>query len=88
MEPTDILPAEKLAFIVYNIGVYESVQKFGGLITSGKIANSTDINKIAELLQDSSAFYDADMMASIINAMLDYSKNLAIRKENLTRSFT
>lgn len=36
MEPTDILPGEKLAFIAYNIGVYESVQKFGGLITRGK----------------------------------------------------
>ena len=34
----DVLPPEKIAFIAYNIGVYESVQKFGGLITSGKIA--------------------------------------------------
>jgi hypothetical protein len=49
MEPTDILPAEKLAFIAYNIGVYESVPKFGRLVTSGKIANSNDINKIAFL---------------------------------------
>ena len=57
-----------------------SHQKFGGLITNAKIANCTDINKIAELLRDSSAFYEADMIASIINAMLDYSKNLAIRK--------
>jgi hypothetical protein len=88
MEPTDILPAEKLAFIAHNIGLYESVQKFGGLFTSGKIANSTDINKIAELLRDSSAFYDADMIASIINAMLDYSKHLAIRKVTLRDTST
>jgi hypothetical protein len=37
MESVDILPPEKIAFIAYNIGVYESVEKFGGLITSGKI---------------------------------------------------
>ena len=80
MESTDVLPAEKVAFIAYNIGVYESVQKFGGLITSGKIANSTDVNKIAEMLQDSSAFYDAEMMASLINTMLYHSKNLTIGK--------
>jgi hypothetical protein len=28
-EPIDIIPPEKIAFIAYNIGVYESVQKFG-----------------------------------------------------------
>jgi hypothetical protein len=39
MESIDVLPPEKIAFIAYNIGVYESVQKFGGLITSGKITN-------------------------------------------------
>ena len=35
-EPIDIVP-ENVSFIAYNIGVYESVQKFGGLITSRKI---------------------------------------------------
>ena len=50
MELIDVLPPEKIAFIAYNIGVYESVQKFGGLITSGKITNGTDVSKIAELL--------------------------------------
>ena len=30
----DVVPPEKVAFIAYNIGVYESVQKFGNLITS------------------------------------------------------
>ena len=34
-EPVDIIPAEKIAFIAYNIGVYESVQKFGALIVNG-----------------------------------------------------
>jgi hypothetical protein len=77
MESTDVLPVEKIAFIAYN-WVYESVQKFGGLITSGKITSSTDVNKIAELLQDSSAFYDTEMMASIINAMLYHTKNSTI----------
>jgi hypothetical protein len=42
--------------------VYESVQKFGGLITSGKITNGTDVSKIAELLLESSAFYDAEFI--------------------------
>jgi hypothetical protein len=37
MESVDILPPEKIAFIAYNIGVYESVQKFGKLITSGSV---------------------------------------------------
>jgi hypothetical protein len=58
--PADILPPEKIAFIAYNIGVYESVQKFRRLITSGKITNSTDVSKVAELLSDSIAFYDAE----------------------------
>lgn len=43
----DVLPPEKIAFIAYNIGVYESVQKFGGLITSGKITDGTDVSKVA-----------------------------------------
>jgi hypothetical protein len=35
-EPIDIIPSEKIAFIAYNIGVFESVQKFGSLIVNGK----------------------------------------------------
>jgi hypothetical protein len=35
--PIDIVPPKKIAFIAYYIGVYESVQKFGSLITSGKL---------------------------------------------------
>jgi hypothetical protein len=49
-QPIDIVPTEKIAFIAYNIGVYGSVQKFGGLITSGKITNNeSDVQKIVQL---------------------------------------
>jgi hypothetical protein len=71
IQPIDIVPPEKVAFIAYNIGVYESIQKFGGLITSGKItSNGSDIQNIAKLLSEAMAFYDAEMIAQIINAML------------------
>ena len=53
MNYVDVLPPEKTAFIAYNIGVYESVQKFGNLITSGKITGNTDVPKVAELLSES-----------------------------------
>ena len=68
MESIDVLPPEKIAFIVYNIGVYESVQKFG------------DVSKIAELLLESSAFYDAEMISSLINTMLYYTSNSIIER--------
>jgi hypothetical protein len=74
----DILPSEKIAFIAYNIGVYESIQKFGRLIMSGKITSNTDASKVAELLSESVAFYDAEMISELINAMLQYTKNTAI----------
>ena len=73
MESIDILPPEKIAFIAYNIGVYESVQKFGGLITSGKIANDTDVSKVVELLSEATAFYDAEMITGLINTMLRHT---------------
>ncbi|MFY9870700.1 MAG: hypothetical protein WAK17_13360 [Candidatus Nitrosopolaris sp.] len=60
--------------------MYESVQKFGGLITSGKITNGTYVSKIAELLLESSAFYDAEMISSLINIMLHYTKNSIIER--------
>jgi hypothetical protein len=80
MESVDILPPEKIAFIAYNIGVYESVQKFGGLITSGKITSNTDVPKVAELLSESNAFYDAEMIAQLINAMLQHRKKSTINR--------
>jgi hypothetical protein len=49
--PFSTSPPKKIAFIAYYIGVYESVQKFGGLITSGKITNNeSDVQKISQLL--------------------------------------
>lgn len=78
----DVLPPEKIAFIAYNIGVYESVQKFGRLITSGKITSNTDVSKVAELLSESVAFYDAEMISELVNAMLRHTKNTAIERIN------
>lgn len=79
MNYDDALPPEKTAFIAYNIGVFESVQKFGNLITSGKIMGDTDVAKVAELLSKSSAFYDAEMIAGLINAMISHvSKSTVI----------
>ena len=71
-EPIDIIPPEKIAFIAYNIGVFESVQKFGGLIINGKISGNdgSDVSRIAELLSEASAYYDAEMISQLINAML------------------
>ena len=80
MESIDILPPEKIAFIAYNIGVYESVQKFGGLITSGKITSNTDVPKVAELQSESNAFYDAEMISQLVNAMLQHRKNSTITR--------
>jgi hypothetical protein len=80
MESVDILPSEKIAFIAYNIGVFESVQKFGRLITSGKITNSTDVPRVAELLSESTAFYDAEMISGLINVMLQHTNNNTINK--------
>src|SRR5215203_4575283 len=75
-QPIDIVPPEKIAFIAYNIGVYESVQKFGSLITSGKITdNESDVQKIAQLLSEASAFYDAEMIAQIINYQRTINNN-------------
>jgi len=76
----DALHPEKIAFIAYNIGVYESVQKFGSLITSGKFSDGADISKVAELLSHASAFYDADMIAGIINAMLYNTRDKIVER--------
>lgn len=67
---TDVMPPEKIAFIAYNVGVFESVQKFGNLITSGKLTGGMDPSKVAELLEEAHAFYDAEMLAQLINGML------------------
>jgi hypothetical protein len=73
MQPSDIediLPPEKIAFIAYNVGIFESVQKFGNLITSGKVTGEMDPVKVAEFLEETRAFYDAEMIAQVINGML------------------
>ena len=73
MQPSDIediLPPEKIAFIAYNIGIFESVQKFGSLITSSKITGGMDPAKVAELLEETRAFYDAEMITQLINGIL------------------
>jgi hypothetical protein len=80
MESVDNLPPEKIAFIAYNIAVYESVQKFGQLIMNGKITNNTDVSKVAELLSESIAFYDAEMISGLINTILRHTKNNTINK--------
>ncbi|HXG05944.1 MAG TPA: hypothetical protein VNI77_01290 [Nitrososphaera sp.] len=74
----DFLPPEKIAFIAYNVGVFESVQKFGSLITSGKISGWMDPTNVAELLENTHAFYDSEMIAQLINGMLAQSRNMTI----------
>ena len=80
MQPSDIdmIPPEKLAFIAYNIGIFESVQKFGNLITSGKITGGMDPSKVAELLEETTAFYDAEMLAQLVNGMLAQRINMKL----------
>ena len=78
MSYADALPPEKIAFIAYNIGVYESVQKFGHLITSGKITGGTDVPKVAELLSETPSFYDAEMISGLMNAMLSHNAKSTI----------
>ncbi|MGH9985308.1 MAG: hypothetical protein ACRD8W_15315 [Nitrososphaeraceae archaeon] len=80
MKSIDMLPIEKIAFIAYNIGVYESVQKSGRLITSGKTTKGTDISRVAELLSESLAFYEAGMISELMNTMLQHTNNNAINR--------
>ncbi len=74
----DMLPPEKMAFIAYNVGVFESVQKFGSLITSGKITGGMDPAKVAELLENTRAFYDSEMIAQLVNSMLAQSSGMTV----------
>jgi hypothetical protein len=79
MQPSDIednLPPEIIAFIAYNIGIFESVQKFGNLITSGKITSGMDPVKVAEFLEEARVFYDAEMISQLINGMLAQRTNM------------
>lgn len=80
MQPSDIdvLPPEKIAFIAYNVGVFESVQKFGSLITTGKITGGMDPGRVAELLENTRAFYDSEMIAQLVNGMLEQSGGMTV----------
>jgi hypothetical protein len=77
MDPLTEKP-ERMAFIGYNIGIYESIQKFASLILSGKINNSIDTNKIAQLLSETVTFYDAEMISQLINLLVGTSPKSTI----------
>jgi hypothetical protein len=77
MDPLTEKP-EKIAFIGYNIGIYESIQKFASLILSGKINNSLDTNKIAQLLSETVTFYDAEMISQLINLLVGSNEKTPI----------
>jgi hypothetical protein len=79
MDPLTEKP-ERIAFIAYNIGVYESIQKFASLILSGKINNNLDINRIAQLLSETLTFYDADLISQLMNALLVSNQNSTITR--------
>jgi hypothetical protein len=79
MDPLTEKP-ERIAFIAYNIGVYESIQKFASLILSGKINNNLDINRIAQLLSETLTFYDADLISQLMNALLGRNQNSTITR--------
>jgi hypothetical protein len=69
MDPLTEKP-ERIAFIAYNIGVYESIQKFASLILSGKINNNLDTNKIVQLLSETLTFYDSELISQLINVLV------------------
>lgn len=75
-----VYPDQKVAFIAYNIGIYESIQKFASLILSGKINNDLDTNKIAQLLSETLTFYNADLISQLINALLGSNLKSTIKR--------
>ena len=77
MDPLTEKP-ERVAFIGYNIGIYESIQKFASLIISGKINSSIDTNKIAQLLSETVTFYDAEMISQLINLLVGSNQKSTI----------
>jgi electron transfer flavoprotein alpha/beta subunit len=79
MDPLTEKP-ERVAFIAYNIGVYESIQKFASLILSGKISNDLDTNKIAQLLSETLTFYDAELISQLINVLLGNNLKSIIKR--------
>ena len=78
MDPLTEKP-ERIAFIAYNIGVYESIQKFASLILSGKINKSLDTDKIAQLLSETLTFYDAELDAFFTNhTFIHYANDIIL----------
>ena len=81
MDPLTEKP-ERIAFIAYNIGVYESIQKFASLILSGKINENLDTNRIAHLLSETLTFYDSELISQLMNALLGNSPKSTITRIN------
>jgi hypothetical protein len=79
MDPLTEKP-ERIAFIAYSIGVYESIQKFASLILSGKINENLDTNRIAQLLSETLTFYDAELISQLMNALLANSQKSTITR--------
>lgn len=79
MDPLTEKP-ERIAFIAYNIGVYESIQKFASLILSGKINENLDTNMIAQLLSETLTFYDSELISQLMNALLGNSPKSTITR--------
>jgi len=79
MDPLTEKP-ERIAFIAYNIGIYESIQKFASLILSGKINENLDTNSIAKLLSETITFYDSGLISQLMNALLGNSPKSTITR--------
>ncbi len=79
MDPLTEKP-ERIAFIAYNIGVYESIQKFASLILSGKINNNLDTNKITQLLSETLTFYDSELISQLINVIIGSNPNSTLTR--------
>jgi hypothetical protein len=69
MESVDILPQKRL-LSSHIISEYTNQFRSSG---------GTDVAKVAELLLESTAFYDAEMIAELINTMLKHTNNNAIK---------
>jgi hypothetical protein len=70
MESVDILPQKRL-LSPHIISEYTNQFRSSG---------GTDVAKVAELLLESTAFYDAEMIAELINTMLKHTNNNAINR--------
>jgi hypothetical protein len=70
MESVDILPQKRLLSL-HIISEYTNQFRSSG---------GTDVAKVAELLLESTAFYDAEMIAELINTMLKHTNNNAINR--------